>query len=64
MKNAGIVDSIVELKYLVSKLSQFSIVEPNKQDIDILRSILKIVKSMAVPEILGVVDGKDKKEYN
>lgn len=64
MKDAGIVDSIVELKYLVSKLSQFSIVEPNKQDISILRIVLEIVKGMEVPEILGVVDAKTEKEYN
>jgi len=61
MINNGIVDSIVELKYLISKLSQFSIVEPNKQDINILISILEIVKGIDVSEIAGVSDGEEKK---
>jgi len=64
MESIGIVDSIVELKFLVSQLSQFSIVEPSRQDINILRSILEIVKGMDVPEIVGVSDIEAQKEYN
>jgi len=63
-KDIGIVDSIVELKFLVNQLSNFSIVQPNKQDLDILKSIVEIVDVMHIPEIVGVVDGKEKKEYN
>ena len=64
MGSIGIVDCIVELKFLVGQLSQFSIVEPSRKDIDILRSILEIVKDVDVPEILGVSDGEAQKEYN
>lgn len=49
----NLVDSIVELKFLVGQLSQYAIVSPNKKDIRLLSSILVVVEHMDIPELIG-----------
>jgi len=41
-------DQIVELQFLVSELSGFAVVEPNRKDMEILSMIVRLVNNIKI----------------
>lgn len=51
-------DAVAELKYLVSSLNTFAIVQPTSKDLSILKEIFAIIDGMDIPEVVGGDNGE------